>query len=101
LFPSCRLQSRSIDYKSWTKKYNRVPDAILFEGPLAGGHLGFKEEQLEDAQEHFYETIMEIKEEIEELQDCPLIVAGGIYIKEDVQKAWHMGPMRFSWAQDL
>ncbi len=77
--------------KSWTKKYNRVPDAILFEGPLAGGHLGFKEEQLEDAQEHFYETIMEIKEEIEDLQDCPLIVAGGIYTKEDVQKALAYG----------
>lgn len=77
--------------KSWTKKYNRVPDAILFEGPRAGGHLGFKEEQLEDAQEHFYETIMEIKEEIEDIQDCPLIVAGGIYTKEDVQKALAYG----------
>lgn len=77
--------------KSWTKKYNRVPDAILFEGPKAGGHLGFKEEQLEDAQEHFYETIMEIKEEIEDLPDCPLIVAGGIYTKEDVQKALAYG----------
>lgn len=77
--------------KSWTKKYNRVPDAVLFEGPQAGGHLGFKEEQLEDAQEHFYETIMEIKEEIEDLQDCPLIVAGGIYTKEDVQKALAYG----------
>jgi len=77
--------------KSWTKKYNRVPDAVLFEGPKAGGHLGFKEEQLEEAQEHFYETIMEIKEEIEDLQDCPLIVAGGIYTKEDVQKALAYG----------
>ncbi len=77
--------------KSWTKKYNRVPDAVLFEGPKAGGHLGFKEEQLEAAQEHFYETIMEIKEEIEDLQDCPLIVAGGIYTKEDVQKALAYG----------
>jgi NAD(P)H-dependent flavin oxidoreductase YrpB (nitropropane dioxygenase family)/DNA-binding MarR family transcriptional regulator len=77
--------------KSWTKKYNRVPDAVLFEGPKAGGHLGFKEEQLEEAQEHFYETIMEIKEEIEDLPDCPLIVAGGIYTKEDVQKALAYG----------
>lgn len=77
--------------KSWTKKYNRVPDAVLFEGPKAGGHLGFKEEQLEEAQEHFYETIMEIKEEIEDLQDCPLIVAGGIYTKEDVQKVLAYG----------
>ena len=77
--------------KSWAKKYNRVPDAVLFEGPNAGGHLGFKEEQLEEAQEHFYETIMEIKEELEDLQDCPLIVAGGIYTKDDVQKALAYG----------
>jgi NAD(P)H-dependent flavin oxidoreductase YrpB (nitropropane dioxygenase family) len=34
---------------------------------------------------------MEIKEEIEDLQDCPLIVAGGIYTKEDVQKALAYG----------
>ena len=77
--------------KSWTKKYNRVPDAVLFEGPQAGGHLGFKEEQLEEAQEHFYETIMEIKEEIDDLPDCPLIAAGGIYTKEDIQKALAYG----------
>lgn len=77
--------------KSWTKKYNRVPDAILFEGPMAGGHLGYKEEQLEESQEHFYETIMEIKEEIEDLQDCPLIVAGGIFTKEDIHKALAYG----------
>ncbi|HYE66986.1 MAG TPA: nitronate monooxygenase [Anaerovoracaceae bacterium] len=77
--------------KSWAKKYNRVPDAVLFEGPKAGGHLGFKEEQLDEAQEHFYETIMEIKEELEDLQGCPLIVAGGIYTKEDVQRALAYG----------
>lgn len=77
--------------KSWTKKYNRAPDAVLFEGPKAGGHLGFKEEQLEEAQEHFYETIMEIKEELEELPDCPLIVAGGIYTREDMQKVLAYG----------
>ena len=77
--------------RSWTKKYNRAPDAILFEGPLAGGHLGFKEEQLDEAQEQFYDTIMEIKEEIADLPGCPLIVAGGIYTKEDVQKVLAYG----------
>lgn len=77
--------------KSWMKKYNRVPDAILYEGPMAGGHLGFKEEQMEEAQEHFFETIMDIKEEMEGLQDCPLIAAGGIYTREDVQKALAYG----------
>ena len=77
--------------KSWAKKYNRVPDAVIFEGPLAGGHLGFKEEQLEEAQENFYQTIMEIREALEDLPNCPLIVAGGIYTKQDVQKALAYG----------
>ncbi len=77
--------------RSWTKKYNRVPDAVLFEGPEAGGHLGFKEEQLEDAQNHFYDTVMEIKEELDDLPDCPLIVAGGIYTKDDIQKVLSYG----------
>ncbi|WP_084146028.1 nitronate monooxygenase [Anaerovorax odorimutans] len=77
--------------KTWAKKYNRVPDAIVFEGPEAGGHLGFKEEQLEMAQGDFYKTILEIKAEIKDLQNCPLIVGGGIFTKEDVQKALAYG----------
>lgn len=77
--------------KTWAKKYNRVPDAIIFEGPEAGGHLGFKEEQLEAAQSDFYKTILEIKAELQDLQNCPLIVGGGIYTKEDVEKALAYG----------
>lgn len=30
------------------KNYNYLPDAIVVEGPKAGGHLGFKKEQLQD-----------------------------------------------------
>ena len=33
--------------KYWDKKYHRIPDLVVIEGPLAGGHLGFHEEQLE------------------------------------------------------
>lgn len=78
-------------YRSWAKKFNRVPDAFIYEGPSAGGHLGFKEEQLEGAEEDFLKTIQEIKAEIQELQDVPLIVAGGIYTKEDMQKVMSYG----------
>ena len=53
-------RATGIILRSWAKKHNRVPDAIIFEGPQAGGHLGFKEEQLEEAQKNFYKTIMEI-----------------------------------------
>lgn len=30
----------------WEKKYNRVPDMVVVEGPEAGGHLGFSLEEL-------------------------------------------------------
>ncbi len=26
----------------WAKHYNLIPDAVVVEGPMAGGHLGFK-----------------------------------------------------------
>ena len=31
----------------WDRKYRRLPDLLVVEGPLAGGHLGFTGEQLE------------------------------------------------------
>ena len=34
--------------KRWTERYAYPPDAIVVEGPLAGGHLGFKPEQIDD-----------------------------------------------------
>lgn len=33
---------------SGKKNYNYLPDAIVVEGPKAGGHLGFKKEQIQD-----------------------------------------------------
>ena len=33
-------------FQYWTNKYNRIPDAVVVEGPMAGGHLGFKPEEL-------------------------------------------------------
>ena len=34
--------------KHWLKKYQRTPDFIVIEGSQAGGHLGFKKEDLEN-----------------------------------------------------
>nr|WP_230975054.1 nitronate monooxygenase family protein [Aminipila luticellarii] len=77
--------------RNWAKKHNRMPDAFVFEGPKAGGHLGYKEEQLEIADENFYKTLMEIKAEIASIPECKLIVGGGIFTKEDVQMALSYG----------
>ena len=35
-------------FQYWEKHYNHVPNAVVVEGPLAGGHLGFKKEQIPD-----------------------------------------------------
>ena len=40
-------KSARVILQYWAKKYSRVPDFIVIEGPKAGGHLGFTKEQLE------------------------------------------------------
>ena len=84
--------------KAWMKRYSRFPDAIVFEGPDAGGHLGFKQKDLKSESEKFYDTIGDIKNEIVTALEsvsqecvpygrCPLIAAGGIFSSTDVRKA--------------
>ena len=41
-------RAADIIFRYWAKNYNHVPDAVVVEGPLAGGHLGFKKEQIND-----------------------------------------------------
>ena len=42
------FRAAKIIFQSWQKHYNRVPDAVVVEGPLAGGHLGFNKVQIND-----------------------------------------------------
>ena len=35
-------------FASWAKRYDDIPDAVVVEGPKAGGHLGFKEKEIDD-----------------------------------------------------
>ena len=39
-------RSARLILKYWDRKYHRLPDLLVIEGPLAGGHLGFSAEQL-------------------------------------------------------
>ncbi len=83
-------------YKYWTDKYSYVPDAFVIEGPLAGGHLGFKNEQIEDEAYSLENLLKEIKEAVTELEAAcgkkiPLIVGGGIFTGEDVRKFLELG----------
>ena len=83
--------------KMWAHRYNRTADFIVIEGPKAGGHLGFSREQLEDIEALDYdEEIKEIiacKEFYEEQFDTkiPVIVAGGIFDRADIDHAIELG----------
>jgi NAD(P)H-dependent flavin oxidoreductase YrpB (nitropropane dioxygenase family) len=64
-----------------TARLDRLPDFIIVEGPLAGGHLGFG---LDWAQYDLATIIAEIKQYlINEKLDIPLIAAGGIFTGSD------------------
>jgi NAD(P)H-dependent flavin oxidoreductase YrpB (nitropropane dioxygenase family) len=81
----------------WRKRYNRLPDAIVVEGPLAGGHLGFKPEDLESPKENMLENLVidvlkVVKEYERELRiNIPVIAAGGIFDGKDAAKFLKLG----------
>jgi nitronate monooxygenase len=82
--------------KVWLNHYGRVPDAFVVEGPLAGGHLGFSKEQIDDpafSLETIFPQVLESVKPFEEQanQKIPIIAAGGIYSGADIYHFLQMG----------
>ena len=77
--------------KRWLQRYERLPDAVVLEGPLSGGHQGFTYEQCLDPEFSLFNVIPQVKAEIKEWGDFPLIAAGGIWDKNDIEKAISLG----------
>jgi nitronate monooxygenase len=76
------------------KKWERLgyrPDAVVLEGPLAGGHLGFKMEDIELESNRLENLLPPVKDMAKEYGDFPVIVAGGIYTHEDILRFLKMG----------
>lgn len=91
------LKGARVLLKLWDKKEKTAPDAILVEGPKAGGHLGFSLEELNSYEEKAYHTeIKEIvnlaKEYGEKYQkDIPVVAAGGIQDKKEMEDYFSLG----------
>ncbi len=67
----------------------RLPDYVVIEGPLAGGHLGFG---MDWAQYNLTSIVIEIRDWMKEQQlDIPLIPAGGIFTGSDGVAFMEMG----------
>ncbi|HAP93381.1 MAG TPA: nitronate monooxygenase [Desulfotomaculum sp.] len=82
--------------RRWSEKYNCLPDAIVVEGPMAGGHLGFKPEQINDPEYSLEKLVPEVIKEVKPFEEkynrpVPVIAAGGIYTGEDICKFIQLG----------
>ena len=83
--------------RSWDKRYQRTADALILEGPLAGGHLGFSVEQLAHPEDYSLELLLpQILETIKPFEDkygkkIPIIAAGGIYTGKDIGRMLSLG----------
>jgi nitronate monooxygenase len=89
-------RAAKIIFQYWQKNYHYVPDAVVLEGPLAGGHLGFKKEQIDNPnyslEKLLPETIAVLKPfEKEFKKNIPVVAAGGIYTGADIFHYLQMG----------
>ena len=80
----------SLICRKW-KKYNKLPDAIIVEGPLSGGHQGFTYEQCNDEAFSLENILPPIIEEVKKWGSIPIIAAGGIWNKVDIDKFIQLG----------
>ena len=101
-------KSAQVICRLWDRQYKQVPDFVVVEGPLAGGHLGFSREELAEyvadtkdvpntynqkAYDKEVRSIMEVIKTYEEKyqKHIPVVTAGGIYTHEDVMHQFELG----------
>ena len=83
-------------FRYWTNKFDTVPDAVVVEGPLAGGHLGFKRDQIDNPQyalEVIVPAVVSVVRTYERQagRGIPVIAAGGVYSGGDIRKYLQLG----------
>jgi len=82
--------------QKWKANYDYLPDAFVVEGPKAGGHLGFKRDQIDDANFSLEEIVPEVVNEVRIFEEkynkeIPVIAAGGLYDGIDIYNIMQRG----------
>jgi len=77
--------------RRWKKTHNRLPDAVVVEGPLSGGHQGFKYDECFVEENQLENILPPVVEEAKAWGDIPVIAAGGIWDKKDIEKMLSLG----------
>lgn len=80
----------------WWQQYNYLPDAVVVEGPMAGGHLGFKREQIDDEEYSLDAIVPQVVTEVRRFAaihgaEIPVIAGGGIFSGEDIHRIMSLG----------
>jgi NAD(P)H-dependent flavin oxidoreductase YrpB (nitropropane dioxygenase family) len=83
----------NIIYRKWKQNYGKVPDAVILEGPMAGGHLGFSyDEIINETARPLEDLVKELVEYTDTLEETiPVIAAGGIFDGKDIARFLKLG----------
>ena len=77
--------------KTWERKFGRLPDAVVLEGPESGGHQGFSLEQCTDPAYTLDALLPSVIEERDLWGDFPVIAAGGVWDRADIDRLMAKG----------
>ena len=80
----------------WIKKFNKVADLVVIEGPKAGGHLGFKVDEISEKQDNYDNDIKEIIACVKDFEEStgkkiPVVFAGGVFDRKDIDHCFELG----------
>lgn len=77
--------------KRWSRS-GRLPDAVVVEGPLAGGHIAWRSvEEAIDPSNKLENLLTDVLAVAKKWGNMPVIAAGGVYTHEDIQTYIDMG----------
>lgn len=82
--------------RKWSDKYSYIPDAVVLEGPMAGGHLGFSVAELNDPNCTLWNLIPPLKETLDIFSQTAgkrisLIAGGGVFSGAEILRALELG----------
>ncbi len=89
-------RAASILCRRWGQHFGFPPHAIVVEGPKAGGHLGFKAQELDSPNKQLKILVKEVIESVRPFEDkwgrnIPVIAAGGIFTGADMYEFLSLG----------
>ena len=89
-------RAATIILRRWRDKYSYTADAVVVEGPKAGGHLGFSRDQLTDGNYALEKILVEVVDAVRPFsvgagKAIPVIAGGGVYTGADIRRILELG----------